>query len=50
MIPRSRGGHDGPTAMLCMDCHQNVHAHTADDWEKWILRLGEEKPERPIQF
>jgi hypothetical protein len=50
MILRSQGGHDGPIAMLCLLCHRNVHDHNAKDWRKWILKRGEEKPERPIQF
>lgn len=50
MVPRSRGGHDGPMADLCLSCHRGVHDHTVEDWKDWILRLGEEKRDAPIEF
>ncbi len=50
LIPRSRGGHDGPVAHLCLLCHRKVHDHTAMDWEKWILKHDETPPERPVEF
>ena len=28
IVPRSRGGHDGPTVTLCRDCHARHHSVT----------------------
>ena len=50
MIPRSSGGHDGPIALLCCECHRGVTDHSIEDWNDWILRPGEKKKERPIDF
>ena len=50
MILRSRGGHDGPIATLCCSCHRGVHAHSIEDWGDWILRPGEKKKEKDVQF
>jgi hypothetical protein len=25
LVPRARGGRDGPTALVCADCHDAIH-------------------------
>lgn len=47
-LPRARGGSHDPSngAALCFSCHIGVHAGTAADYERWLVRT---RPERPYE-
>lgn len=41
LVPRVRGGENGPTIWLCATCHESVHGLCADNFT--LMKIGRDK-------